>query len=189
MNRSVTHTRPTDTIDVEFSALPLRLPDAGSAVEDALAKALEYAAHKTGAHNLAAVFDALRRRDVTTVQYTAYGLACQLAETLGALDETVKAVYLFDAGATGGDEVFDEPASDLSIHLIVWAERKTKALAALISGLDRALMQAVTALQEMPAAMQLLDAQIVDTAEVQQRIGYGALLSSLHYRPLPIWQR
>ncbi len=176
-------------MDVELSALPLRLPDAGSAVEDALVKALEYAANKTGAHNLAAVSAALRRRDVTATQYAAYGLACQLAETLGALDETVKAVYLFDAGAAGEDEAFDEPASDLSLHLIVWVERKTKALAALISGLDRALVQAVAALQETPASMQLLDAQIVDNAEVQQRIGYGALLSSLHYWPLPVWQR
>ncbi len=189
MNRSTTSTSPVHAMDVELSPLPLHLPDADSAVEDALARALEYAANKTGAAGRAAVLEALRRRNVTMVQYTTYGLACQLAETLGALDETVTAVYLFDAGAAGEDEVFGEPARDLTLHLIVWVERKTKALTALVNGLDRALVQAVSALQATPARPHLLDVQIVDTTEVQQRIGYGALLSSLHQRPLQIWQR
>lgn len=189
MNRSVSDTVPVATTDVELSSLPLHLPDAGSAVEDAMARALEYAASKTGAAGRVAVLEALRRRDATMIQYTTYGLSCQLAETLGALDETVNAVYLFDAGAAGEDEVFGEPALDLSLHLIVWVERKTKALTALVNGLDRALVQAISSLQVMPARSHLLDAQVVDTTEVQQRIGYGALLSSLHQRPLQIWQR
>lgn len=189
MNRSVAHAQPVERMDVELAPLPLRLPDADSAVEDAVARALEFAASKTAAPGRAAVLEALRRRDVTMIQYTTYGLASHLAETLGALDEMVNAVYLFDAGAAGEDEMFGEPARDLSIHLIVWVERKTKALGALVSGLDRALGSAIAALQVMPARSHLLDVQIVDTTEVQQRIGYGALLSSLHQRPLQIWRR
>lgn len=189
MNRVVTNTPTVDLTDIELSALPLHLPDADSAVEDGLARALEFAAHKTMTSGRSAVLAALRRGDPAVHQYTTYGLACQLAETLGALDETVNAVYLFDAGAAGEDEVFGEPAHDLSLHLIVWVERKTQALSSLISGLDRALVQALERLEVTPARTHLLDAQIVDTTEVRQRIGYGALLSSLHQRPLQVWQR
>jgi hypothetical protein len=35
----------------------------------------------------------------------------------------------------------------------------------------------------------LLDAQIVDDEEVKSRVGYGALLSSIHNRPVRVWQR
>lgn len=189
MNRTVSNTRPVDTMDVELAPLSLHLPDAGSAVEDALARALDFAASKTGAHGQTAVLEGLRRRDASIYQYTSYGLASHLAETLGALDDTVNGVYLFDASAANEDEVFGEPARELALHLIVWVERKTKALTALIAGLDRALVQAIASLQVMPARPHLLDAQIVDSAEVEQRIGYGALLTSLHQRPLQVWQR
>jgi hypothetical protein len=35
----------------------------------------------------------------------------------------------------------------------------------------------------------LLDVQIVDDADVKNRVGYGAMLSSLHHRPIQVWER
>jgi len=35
----------------------------------------------------------------------------------------------------------------------------------------------------------LLDAQVADNADVENRNGYAALLSSLYNRPIVIWQR
>lgn len=189
MNRFSPKTQVVDVMDVEFSALPFHLPDATSAAEDALAKALEFAASQMAAPNTAAVIDALRHGDTTANQYTTYGLARQLAETLGSLDENVSAVYLFDAEATLEDQMFGEQPRNLSVHLIVQVERKTNALASLVSGLDRALAQAIASLMATPRLAHVLDAQIVDTAEIRQRIGYGALLSSLHHQALMVWQR
>ncbi len=189
MQGSLSDTEPVEIMNTALAPLPLYLPDASSAVRDALARALEFAASQTAAPDSTAVLEALRRRDATMVRYTTYGLATRLAETLGALDETVNAVYLFDTGVAYEDESCSEPARDFTLHLIVRVERKTKALSALISGLDRALTQAVAALYATPTCAHLLDAQIVDAAEVQQRIGYGAFLSSLHQRPLQVWQR
>ena len=189
MNRFSTKTQGVDVMDVEFSAIPFHLPDATSAAEDALAKALEFAAVQTAAPSTAAVLEAVRRGDTTAYQYTTYGLARQLAETLGSMDQNVTAVYLFDPDATIEDEMFGEQPRNLSVHLIVQVERKTKALASLVSGLDRALAQTLAPLMSAPRLAHVLDAQIVDTAEVRQRIGYGALLSSLHHQALLVWQR
>ena len=189
MNRFSTKTQVVDVMDVEFSAIPFHLPDATSAVEDALAKALEFAAVQMAAPSTAAVTEALRRGDTTAHQYTTYGLAHQLAETLGSMDANVRSVYLFDAEATIEDQTFGEQPRNLSVHLIVWVDRKTQALASLASGLDRALAQTIAPLMSAPRLAHVLDTQIVDTAEVRQRIGYGALLSSLHHQALMVWQR
>ena len=95
MNRFSTKTQVVDVMDVEFSVLPFHLPDATSAAEDALAKARECAAAQTAAPSTAAVLEAVRRGDTTAYQYTTYGLARQLADTLGSMDQNVTAVYLF----------------------------------------------------------------------------------------------
>jgi hypothetical protein len=153
----------TGVVDVEFTAPPLQLPDAASMAEATLAKALEFCAH--------------------------YNLAKQAAEFLGALDENVKAVYICDYDATPEDLCFGEATQASLVHLVVWARRKTGALNSLVAALDRALVQSYADLIGMRQLAHLLDVQVIDDADVENRVGYGAMLSSIYHRPIQVWER
>lgn len=189
MTQQTTRKQEVDQVDVRYATVPFHLPDAASTAEDVLAKALEFAADKTGAINIDALAKQLQQGDVLAGQYANYGLARQIAEALGTMDETVRAVYAFQDGATPEDAVFGEQPLDMTVHLIVWVGRKTKALASLVQGLDRALVERYAELVCMPGLAHLLDVQLVDDTEVENRLGYAALLTSLHNKPILVWQR
>jgi len=179
----------TEVVDVEFTAPPLQLPDAASMAEAALAKSLEFCAQKMGFDSHQAVIDHLQRSDSTASSYCHYGLAKQVAEYLGALDDNVKAVYICDYDATPEDLCFGEATQASLVHLIVWARRETGALNSLVAALGRALVQSYADLIGMRQLTHLLDVQVIDDADVKNRVGYGALLSSLHHRPIQVWER
>jgi len=105
------------------------------------------------------------------------------------LDENVKAVYVVDYDATPQDLCFGEATPTSLIHLLVWAERKTGALDSLVAALGLALAQRYADLTGRPRLTHLLDVQVIDDADVKNRVGYGALLSSLHHRPIQVWKR
>lgn len=189
MTQPTIKTQEVDLMDVRLAKLPFYLPDAGSTAENVLAKALEFAADKTGAANIDAIVQQLRRGNPVACQYATYGLARQVAEALGDMDETVQAVYTFQDAATPEDAALGEQPPDTTVHLIVWVARKTKALAALVQGLDRALIERYGELIGAGGLAHLLDVQLVDDVEVRNRTGYAALLTSLHNRPILVWQR
>ena len=182
-------TKQTEVVEAGFAASPFRLPDAGSTVEIALAQALQFCAQKMGLDGVQAVIDRLQRGDSSACQYCQYSLAKQVGESLGALDENVKAVYVVDYDATPEDLCFGEATPTSLIHLIVWAERKTGALDSLVAGLDLALAQKYADLTGQRQLAHLLDVQVIDDTDVKNRVGYGALLSSLYHRPIQVWER
>jgi hypothetical protein len=175
--------------DVEWPAFSAPVTDAASAAEAALADALDFTASRLGLVNRQAVLEQLQARDAQTFQYMNYGLARQVAQTLGMMDETVRTVYLFDEDAMPEAFILDRRPLALSLHLIAWVERKTQALAALVQALDRSLVAACQAVLDSDALEHMLDVQMVDDGEVQKRIGYAALITSLHNLPMRIWQR
>ncbi len=164
-------------------------PDAASTAESIITRSMEFCAKKMRLENTHAVLEHLRVRNATACSYCQYSIAKQVGDSLGALDENVKAVYVLDYDATPEDICFATTKSSVLIHLIVWAERKTSALDALVAALDRALTQDYGKLLDMEQLEHLLDVQVVDDADVEGRIGYGAMLSSLHQRPIQIWKR
>jgi hypothetical protein len=176
-------------VDAELSAPQLRLPDADSTAEVALNEALEYCARKMGLAGRQAVVDHLRRGDRSACKYCHYSIAKHLAGSIGALDENVKAIYVVDYDATPQDLCFSEGPQGSQIHLIVWAERKTGALGSLVAALDRALVERYNDVMGTHQLAHLLDVQMVDDADVNNRVGYGAMLSSLHQRPIQVWKR
>lgn len=178
----------TTTAGVDTAA-PFQWPDANSTAELVLEEGLEFCARKAGLQNAEAVVEALRRGDGTVCQYCRYGLAKKVAESVGRLDENVKAVYTLEYDATPEDRCYAGGDNVSLIHLVVWAGRKTDALDALVKALDRALVQAYGDLIDAPELAHLLDVQIVDDADVENRAGYGALLSSIHNRPIQVWER
>ena len=175
--------------DVYPSLPQFRLSDAESTAEIVLTQAMEFCALKMGLSSSQDVLVRLRQGDSDACGYCHYSVARQVAASLGELDENVKSVYVIDYDATPEDLCFGKEAKTLPIHLIVWAERKTKALDSLVESLDNALVQHYTNLTGPCKLAQMLDVQIVDDADVRNRVGYGAMLSSLYQRPIQVWER
>ena len=163
--------------------------DLASAAKVVLTQAMEYCAQKMRLDSSQLVIDRLREGDGQACEYCHYSVAKQVAESLGALDENIEAAYIYDYDATPEDLCLGEAGRALPIHLIVWVERKTAALNAVVETWDRALAQRYAEMIGRHQPAHLLDVQVVDSADVEKRIGYGALLSSLHHRPIQIWKR
>jgi hypothetical protein len=175
--------------DVKVTAPPLRLPNAASTAEDVLSKALDFCAQKMGFDGPQTAIERLRQGDGSACTYCQYSIAEQVGASLGALDENVKAVYMFEYDATPEDLCFGETGQMPLVHLIVWAQPKTEALNSLVSMLDRALAQSHAQLIGPRQLQHVLDVQVIDDNDVEKRIGYGALLRSIHHQPLKVWER
>ncbi len=154
-----------------------------------LTQAIEYCAQKMRLGSSQAVIDRLRAGDDQACGYCHYSVAKQAAESLGTLDENIKAVYICDYDATPEDLCFGEAGQALPIHLLVWAQPKTAALNVLVDTWDCALAQRYAEMIGGCRPGHVLDVQVVDDAHVEKRIGHGALLSSLHHRPIQVWRR
>jgi hypothetical protein len=181
--------KQAEVVDVGLATPPLRLPDAASTAEVVLTQAMEYCAQKMGLGSAEDAIESLKQGDSAACRYCSYSVAKQVAGALAALDENVKAVYVCDYDATPEDLCFGEAAQVSPVHVIVWTERKTNALNSLITALDRALAQNYASLMGLDKTAHVLDAQLVDDADVQNRTGYGALFSSLYHRPIQVWGR
>lgn len=168
---------------------PFRWPDASSTAEVVLDGGLAFCARKAGLKDAQEVVRQLEQGDTNVWHYCCYGLAKEIGECLGNLDDNIRAVYVLDYDATPEDRCFSEETQGSLIHLIVWATRRTDALDALLRALDRALVQKYADMTGAPELARLLDVQIVDDADVENRTGYGALLSSIHNRPIQVWER
>ena len=184
-----TATKVRTRVDVKRSTPQFRLPDAESTADITLTQALEFCAQKMRLAGHQAVVERLRQGDNNACQYCHYSIAKQAAESLGALDNNIKAAYIVDYDATPEDVCFREGMSAPLVHLIIWAERKTNALDSLVSALDHALVKRYASLIGMGQLAHLLDVQIVSDDDVKNRVGYGAMLSSLYNRPIQIWER
>jgi hypothetical protein len=176
--------------DTDVDATPsFRLPDASSAMEGALARALDSCAKKLGLPASELALELMRQGDTTAREYCHYSLACQVAEALGALDENVKSVSMYGYDATPEDLALAEGSRAPMIHLIVWAVRRTGALHSVTSALDSALVRDYSGMVGPRRMAHLLDVQVITDDDVERRIGVAALLSSLYNPALPIWKR
>ena len=160
--------------------------DVTRAAEEMLDQALQFGAVKAHQSDRDAVVSALRAGEAVVSGYFYYSLARSAGAYLGTWDHDVKAVYTFDLEATPEDACFGEARHPL-VHLIVWVERKTAALAALAATLDRALAEQVGSLRGQQERQFILDVQIVDSAEVSSRTGYGAVLASVRPNAIQVW--
>jgi hypothetical protein len=172
----------------EVVGLEFALPNAASAADAILAAALGFCAQKKQLGSSDAVLKLLKSGDRGAREYLQYGIAAQVAELLGGLDDEIQAVYLYDDEATPDDAALGEVAPSL-IHLIILANRKTSALDSLIVGLSRAVVQSYGRLFDKPQLRHLLDVQVMDNTELEAGIGMGVLMSSLHHRPALVWKR
>jgi len=155
-----------------------------------LTQAMDYCAQKTGLDGSQAAIAHARNTDGAECSgYCHYSVAKQVAERLGVLDANLKAAYIYDYDAAPEGFCYRQAGRAFPIHLIVWAERKTAALNAVVNMWDRALAESFAEMMGAHQPAHLLDVQVVDSTDVDNRMGYGALLSSLHNPPIRVWKR
>jgi hypothetical protein len=189
MMSKVSVVQQTQVTDVRDVAAPFHFPDTASTAEVVLNEGLAFCARKMGLNDPKEVLQRLQLGDSSACQYCRYGLAKKAAESIGNLDDNIRSVYVLDYDATPHDLCFGQGAQRSPIHLIVWAQRKTDALASLVAALDRALAKKYATLIAAPDLVRMLDVQVVDNQDVEDCTGYGALLSSTHNRPIKVWER
>ena len=168
---------------------PLHLPDATSTVQGALSKALDQCARKLNLSSPQESLEKIRGGDRKALEYCHYQVALQVAEALGDLDDHVRSVSLYEFEATPEDRAFGENSQSLPIHLLVWVDRKTSALSALVAALDRALAKDYAEMIGPRRLGHVLDVQMIDDTDVESRRGIAALLYSLYNRPIQLWKR
>lgn len=101
-------------------------------------------------------------------------MAEQVAESLGASEQNVRAIYAPDQDILFRDLCSDEEARDESmVRLLVWTRRQTAALDSLVMAWDRALAQACRDKIGSNGQMPLLDVQVIDDTEVENHLGAG----------------
>jgi len=156
-------------------------------------EAMEFCAEKAGLKSTAKAIEAVRSGDCCVCEYMRYALAQGVAEYLGAVDDTVKAIYTYEPEyATMVDEpVPGRPNLSPAFNLIARVSRKTAAFSSVVAVVQSALAQEYGRLG-CPKANAMcceLDVKLADDDEVQRGTGYGALINSLYVRPIEIWHR
>lgn len=151
--------------------------------------ALLHCGSKMGITDREQVAAALRLENREAHDYFRHALAGQVAEYLSELDDSVVGVYAYsfgDAEEEGEDRSCSVTAS---INLILHVRRKTAALSSVLVSLDQALLDIYkeTVAPYAQRMSSLLDVQMADDGEVEAGIGFGAVLKSIHNRPLRLW--
>jgi hypothetical protein len=161
-------------------------------VTSMMEEAIAFCAEKTGAKTREEVVDAISNGDCAACDYLKYSLARKVGECLGSMDETIKAVYIYEPeyGAGADNHYENRLGLKSGINLIAWVERKTAALSLIVASLNDALIEACKRLGTSGDGLRyLLDVKLTDDNEVANRLGYGALVHSIYVRPTEVWSR
>jgi hypothetical protein len=121
-------------------------------------------------------------------------LVRQIGEYLGKVDKTVKAVYQytpFENPQESSDETQVSFKKDSGINLVVWVERKSAALNALLETLETALStnQHKIGCPKSAPSCYVLDIETVSDSEVKDRRGLGLLVENSFLKSNLVWRR
>lgn len=121
-------------------------------------------------------------------------LAGQIGEYIGQLDKTVKAVFSlapYEAARPVIEDDAEPTKKPPRINLIVWAERKSEALSALIETLETALVLSLqkSGLDRNTGEDLILDVNLIDDLDVTHRRGFGLVVQNPILQSRPVWQR
>lgn len=164
-----------------------------SLVTNMMEEAIRFCTEKMGFKGKERTMKVLHNGDCRACEYMRYALAQRLAEYLGSMDDTIKTIYTYEPEyATSVDVAIPgRPNLTPGFNLIVEVSRKSAALSSLVASVNSALAEVCKQLG-CPTATALcyeLDVGVANDDDVQRRVGYGALISSLHVRPIEIWHR
>jgi len=128
----------------------------------------------------------LRQEDSSAHSYFRYGLAHQISRYIGSLSDSFKGIYIHGSSV----ENSSGPASD--IDLIISTTKKVEELELLLTTLSGELEFYYNQLLGTKFFGDdytgFLDVQLVDESDIKSRRGYGAVLTSVHYAPIKIWE-
>jgi hypothetical protein len=179
----------TDRASLGLSVLTAPLPNADAVAQEFIEHALGYCCDRMQWGDGGISADRVRT-DPSALSFFRYGLAEQISRYVGSMDETVKAVFYYDEDTTTDGDLSDLCSSAAcQVHLIAWVSRKTDALQALAAALNRALAATCASAFDAFPSQHLLDLQLADDNDIQRRVGYGAVVTSLHRGALKMWQR
>lgn len=121
-----------------------------------------------------------------------YHLAKEVAETLGANDRQVQAIYLFEPATNPDAETGQDQPLDATLHLLVVVSKFSAALDAFIEALEQGLTRRLK--EELPSPLLaerrfILNVILVTEEAVEQRQGYASLISSILAPPFKLWAR
>ncbi|MBN2044305.1 MAG: PEP/pyruvate-binding domain-containing protein [Anaerolineales bacterium] len=124
-------------------------------------------------------------------QCVAQNMARRLGEYLGQVDRMVKAVYHYEPMEETEKPPVEKREPHVGINLVVWVERKSAALSALIEALEVALKNSQVEIGCASASAKCfaLDVRFVSDREVEQARGLGVLVRNASIRSMPVWQR
>ena len=161
-------------------------------VSAAVRQAMENALASLGTSR-SAVQQAMGDADCHTCERLRYRLSQGLGKYLGSVDPSVRAVYIYEPDYATSSEaaLWERPSLSPGISMLVWVERKSAALNAVLDSLATAVREEAEkwACPKANALCWMLDAQVVDDVEVEARSGLGALVHSVYVRPLEVWHR
>ena len=108
-----------------------------------------------------------------------------------ANDGNVQAVYCFEESANPDSETEETLMPDIGVHLLLLVNSNSAALEAFIKSLDGALAGLIRALPSPALAKRssVLNVIPITQKDVENKSGYGALLSSMFARPVKLWAR
>ena len=166
----------------------LRRLNSVSTVDSVVTKAVKSCAKRMGFDDTKDLIARMKEGDPEACDYYNYNVAKQLGEVLGSLDKKIRAVYAYDYDdATPEDVCFGSAPPVSLVRIIIWAERKTKAVDALVAALDRAMAQHYSHILGLHDLEHVLDVQVIDDEDVRTHTGYGALLQSVYQPPIQVW--
>jgi hypothetical protein len=118
-------------------------------------------------------------------------LARLIGEYLGRVDRTVKAVYNYQPLDLKDQESIGKKEPFVGINLVVWVERKSAALSALLQTLEESLKISRNQIgcAVATSACFALDVMLVSDHDVEDGRGLGLLIRSAGVRSIPVWNR
>lgn len=157
-------------------------------------KAIVFCADKRFTGDKEQTLDALRRGRCDVCDFLSYSLVRQIAEYLGQIDKTVKAVYMFGPESAPQTLVPGKGKSrrhSNGINLIAWVDRKTPALLALGATIEKVVAASRRNIGCVKAcsACYNLNIHMVDDQEANEGRGFGSIIRSMYVRSIQVWTR
>jgi hypothetical protein len=164
-----------------------------TAIGNMIDSALVFCAELSGFASRQQALDVIRGGDCCACSYLRHGLCKELGEYLGGIDASVMAVYAYEPEySTGVNDIADIGRERMGgINLVVSVDRRSAAFTSILASLEDAVREATRPLicPKGNGSCYMLDVKVADEQEVATRRGYGALISSIHVRPLRVWSR
>lgn len=168
--------------------ISITLSDVSGIVEDALSETAKKLRQSEDD-----LVRAMRGGECAICDALRYNLAQAIGHYMGSADVSVRAVYWYEPeyGTTADVAISERPNLSPGMNLIVWVQRRSAALSAVIASLRSTLAEQAAhfACERANALCWMLDVQVVDDEQIKTRTGYGALVNSTFVRPLEVWQR